>query len=450
MPQTRLPFMMGLKLVMYPNHHQERVAWKNLNASRFIYNQLLANSWVDSAIKRNKLNQQYPIPAEYWRYKTTKQGKGTLLKASQIRPTGLARIKGNPRYPWLDDSDLDSDMFTNTEINYKNAWKMFHKVHTVGIPKFKRKSRPVQSYSTSNHYSSSQVNAKGGLPSLYNGSIHFTADSQHLQLPKLGLVKVKPTRSLPTNAMIRIATVTIKHHPSGKWFVALLLTSDKPFNAQLPRANSEVGIDLNTDNFLTDNNGQTIKNPRYYRTIKKRLAKEQRILSRRYRRAKKEHRSLRNSKNYQKQKLIVARLHEKVRNQRINFLHQVSTALIKNHDLVVAEDLKSKNILKNHALAMSISDVGWRTLLTLLEYKAPKYGRTFIEINPAYTTQTCNRCGFRMGTNGTQKLTLKDRTWTCPCCDTFHVRDQNAAQNILAKGHLELTKPLTENSPIYR
>ena len=74
----------------------------------------------------------------------------------------------------------------------------------------------------------------------------------------------------------------------------------------------------------------------------------------------------------------------------------------------------------------------------------------FIEINPAYTTQTCNRCGFRMGTNGTQKLTLKDRTWTCPCCDTFHVRDQNAAQNILAKGHLELTKPLTENSPIYR
>lgn len=193
-----------------------------------------------------------------------------------------------------------------------------------------------------------------------------------------------------------------------------------------------------------------LKNPRYYRTIKKRLAKEPRILSRRYRRAKKEHRSLRNSKNYQKQKLIVARLHEKVRNQRINFLHQVSTALIKNHDLVVAEGLKSKNMLKNHALAMSISDVSWRTLLTLLEYKAPKYGRTFIEINPAYTTQTCNRCGFRMGTNGTQKLTLKDRTWTCPCCDTFYVRDQNAAQNILAKGHLELTKPLTENSPIYR
>ncbi|MFR0580795.1 RNA-guided endonuclease TnpB family protein, partial [Limosilactobacillus mucosae] len=362
----------------------------------------------------------------------------------------IKRNKGNSRYPWLDDSDLDSDMFTNTEVNYKNAWKMFRKIHTAGVPKFKRKSRPIQSYSTSNHYSSSQVAAKGGLPSLYNGSIHFTEDDQHLQLPKLGKVKIKLTRPLPTNSMIRIATVTIKHYPSGKWFVSLLLKSDKPFNTQLPRANSEVGIDLNTDNFLTTNDGQTIRNPRYYRTIKKRLAKEQRILSRRYRRAKKEHRSLWNSKNYQKQKLIVARLYEKVRNQRINFLHQVSTALIKNHDLVVAEDLKCKNMLKSHALAMSISDVGWRTLLTFLEYKAPKYGRTFVEINPAYTTQTCNHCGFRMGTNDTQKLTLKDRTWKCPHCGMFHVRDQNAAQNILAKGHLELAKPLTEDSPIYR
>lgn len=115
---------------------------------------------------------------------------------------------------------------------------MFHKVHTAGVPKFKRKSRPIQSYSTSNYYSSSQVTVKGGLPSLYNGSIHFTEGSQHLQLPKLGLVKVNPIRLLPTNATIRTATVTIKHYPSGKWFVSLLLKSDEPFNAELPKQNT--------------------------------------------------------------------------------------------------------------------------------------------------------------------------------------------------------------------
>lgn len=211
-----------------------------------------------------------------------------------------------------------------------------------------------------------------------------------------------------------------------------------------------MGIDLNTENFLTDNYNQQVPNPRYYRTIKDQLAHEQRILSRRQRRAKKEHRSLWNSKNYQKQRIKVAKLHAKVKHQRANFLHQLSTTLIKNHDLVVAENLKSKNMLKNHALAMSISDVGWRSFLNMLEYKAPKYGHTFVEINPAYTTQTCYDCGFRMGTHGTQKLTLADREWTCPHCHEHHYRDQNAAKNILAKGYKELAQPLTEKSPIYR
>ncbi|WP_056986756.1 RNA-guided endonuclease TnpB family protein, partial [Ligilactobacillus equi] len=423
MPQVELPYMMGLKLRMYPNHKQEQVAWKNINASRFIYNQLLANSWIDSAIKRNKLDKKYPIPTTYWRYKFSKDKKiKKPIKASQVRPTGLARIKGNSRYPWLNDSELDSDMFTNTEVHYRNAWKMFRKVHSAGTPKFKKKSQPVQSYSTSNHYSSSQVKAKGGVPSLYNGSIHFI-DSQYLQLPKLGKVKIKLHRTLPTNQMVRIATVTIKHYPSGKWFVSLLLKSDQPFNSKFPKVDCEVGFDLNTENFLTQSDGKVVSSPRYYRTIKDKLAKEQRILSRRQRRAKKEGRPLKTSKNYQKQKLIVAKLHEKVRNQRTDFLHKISIALIKNHDLVVAENLKSKNMLKNHALAMSISDVGWRTLLTFLEYKAPKYGRTFVEVNPAYTTQTCNDCGFRMGTEETKKLTLKDRAWTCPKCKVFHIRD---------------------------
>ncbi|MDO7806575.1 transposase, partial [Lactiplantibacillus pentosus] len=179
---------------------------------------------------------------------------------------------------------------------------------------------------------------------------------------------------------------------------------------------SLVGIDLNTDNFLTDSNGNVVANPRYYRSIKGKLAKAQRKLSRRALRAKKEQRPLRNSKNYQKQRALVATLQRKVANRRNNFLHLVSTTLIKNHDLVVAEELRSKNMLRNHALAMSIADVGWRTLLGMLSYKAKLYNRQFVTISPRNTTQTCHECGFVMGNAGTKKLTLNDRDWTCPKC----------------------------------
>ena len=157
-----------------------------------------------------------------------------------------------------------------------------------------------------------------------------------------------------------------------------------------------------------------------------------------------------NAKNYQKQRMVVARLHAKVRNQRNNFLHQLSTALIKNHDLVVGENLQSKNMLKNYALAMSISDTGWRTFIGMLEYKAPKYGRIFVKVNPKYTTQKCSHCGFRMGTNGTEKLTLKDRQWICPNCGTHHIRDWNAAKNILEKGYQQLAQPITADSLVYK
>ena len=232
----------------------------------------------------------------------------------------------------------------------------------------------------------------------------------------------------------RIGTVTLTKDPADHFFLSMQLASDESF-VKVSKANHEhIGIDLNTDNFLTDSEGNTVPNPQYYRTIKDKLAKEQRILSRRQWRAKKEHRSLRDSKNYQKQRLLVAKLHAKVMNQRHNFLQQISTALIKNHDLVVAEELRSKNMLKNHALAMSIADVGWRSFLNMLAYKADLYGRQFITVSPKNTTQTCHDCGFVMGSGGTKKLTLADRKWTCPQCHTHHIRDHNAALNILEKG----------------
>ena len=212
------------------------------------------------------------------------------------------------------------------------------------------------------------------------------------------------------------------------------LGSDIAFVKELPKTQSQIGIDLNLDNFLTESDGSMVANPRFYRKAKKKLAHAQRVLSRRQRRAKKEGRNLRLAKNYQKQRLIVAKLHDKIRRQRNDFLQVLSTALIKNHDLVVAEELRNRNLLKNHALSQSISDVGWRSFLNMLAYKADLYGKEFLTIDPKYTTQRCHACGSIMGQNGYKKLTLKDREWTCPICRTHHIRDWNAAVNILEKG----------------
>ena len=180
----------------------------------------------------------------------------------------------------------------------------------------------------------------------------------------------------------------------------------------------------------------------------KQLAHAQRVLSRRQRRAKKGGRNLRLAKNYQKQRLVVAKLHDKIRRQRNDFLQVLSTALIKNHDLVVAEELRSRNLLKNHALSQAISDVGWRKFLNMLTYKSKLYGKEFITIDPKYTTQRCHQCGTIMGHNGYRKLRLTDREWVCPMCQTHHIRDWNAAINIIEKAQGIWSNPIIKKKKV--
>ena len=320
-------------------------------------------------------------------------------------------------------------MKANAIKNYRAAWNLFRKVHRAGVPVFHKK-RIEQKYQTSNHYA-----ANKGTPTMVNGSVRLL-DKKHLHLPKLGKIRFKglPQKIFSHRSNIRIGTTTIAMDATGRYYVSLQLASEQPFVELTPVVKSPLGIDLNTANFLTDSNGHVVANPRYYRRLQGKLAQAQRKLSRRALRAQKEQRPLRTAANYQKQRVVVANLQRQVANQRQNFLHLVSTTLIKNHDLVVAEELRSKNLLRNHALALSIADVGWRTFLGMLAYKAKLYERQFITINPRNTTQTCSHCGFIMGTGKTEKLTLRDREWTCPQCGKHHLRDWNAAQNILAKG----------------
>ena len=404
----------GLKVRIYPSDRQKKIIKINSDASRFIYNEMVAINKELMQLRRVKL----PIDIVQDRIK-------------QLTMRQNAKQMSN-HYQFLEDKRIDSLTKANAIQNYRKAWNAFRKVHATGVPKFHRKSYHWR-YQTNCQYSG-QKNAL-----LTNGTVCFL-DNSHVKVPKIGLLRVagSQARLLKRICETRIGTVTLTKDSADRFFLSMQLASDESFVKVSKATHGHVGIDLNTDNFLTDSEGNIVPNPRYYRTIKGKLAKEQRILSRRQQRAKKEHRSLRDSKNYQKQRLLVAKLHAKVMNQRHNFLQQISTALIKNHDLVVAEELRSKNLLKNHALALSISDVGWRTFLGMLAYKAKLYGRQFITINPRNTTQTCRDCGFVMGTNGTDKLTLDDRNWTCPNCGIHHIRDWNAAKNILDKGIAKL------------
>ena len=407
---AQLEYHYGLKMRCYPSDQQKQLIKINSDASRFIYNEMVAIGKELMQLRRVKL----PIDTVQDRIK-------------QLTMRQNAKQMSN-HYQFLEDKRIDSLTKANAIQNYRKAWNAFRKVHTAGVPKFHRKSYRWR-YQTNCQYPGQKIAL------LTNGTVCFL-DNSHVKVPKIGLLRVagSQARLLKRMCETRIGTVTLTKDPADHFFLSMQLASDKPFVKESKTNHGHIGIDLNTDNFLTDSEGNTVPNPQYYRTIKGKLAKEQRILSRRQRRIKKEHRSLRDSKNYQKQRLLVAKLHAKVMNQRHNFLQQISTALIKNHDLVVAEELRSKNMLKNHALAMSIADVGWRSFLNMLAYKADLYGRQFITVSPKNTTQTCHDCGFVMGSGGTKKLTLADRKWTCPQCHTHHIRDHNAALNILEKG----------------
>ena len=411
-----LAYHYGLKMRIYPSSQQKKIIDLNGNIARTVYNKMVAIDQELYQLKQIKL----PIAS-------------ILLRIDELEKRKNARNMSN-HYPYMQDKNIDSLAKANALQNYQKAWKMFRKVHRTGTPKFHKKGYRL-SYQTNAQY------GKGAKMDVYSATVKFL-DNKHIKLPKIGRLRVAGShrRIIDKKKDIRIGTVTVSKDSADRYFVSMQLGSDTPFVNKLAKTNSQIGIDLNTENFLTTSEGQVIDNPRYYRIIKGRLAKAQRTLSRRKRRAKKEKRSLRNSKNYQKQRRLVAKIHDKIRNQRNNFLNVNSTKLINNHDLIVAENLKSSNMLKNHALALSISDVGWRSFLQKLAYKADLYQRTFIVVHPKNTTQTCHDCGFIMGSGNTEKLTLKDREWTCPACQTHHIRDVNAAKNILSKGLKQLEK----------
>ena len=219
-------------------------------------------------------------------------------------------------------------------------------------------------------------------------------------------------------ASIDPTTVTVSRDPCGRWYVSFAV--DVPAPEQLPATGAVVGVDLGIKDFAVTSDGDKIPNPRKLARRERNLARYQRRMAR----------CQKGSANRAKAKAKVARAHRKVRASRADFLHRTSTALARDHDAIVIEDLAVNNRVRNRSLAKAISDCGWGTFRQMLEYKAAKYGRHLIVTGRWYpSSKTCSACGHLLA-----ELSLNTRQWTCPSCRTRHDRDINAAKNIRAAG----------------
>ncbi len=379
---SSLEYHFGVKVRFYPSNNQKKMIKQNYDAQRFVYNQYVGAGRLIYHVKKANRIKQLSSGLPF-----VMQGMSEYENQQALRMIDTQDLISKPKnirdkYDFLRVEDIDRLAIANAIQNYHKAWRNYHKI-AYGIPTFHKK-QSSWSYQTNCQY------IKQDEAYLDNGTVRFI-DAKHVKLPKLGIVRIAGLRKLIKKRLLdriptRIGTASIKKTADDQFYLSLQLGSDIAFVKDYAKTQKQIGIDLNLDNFLTDSNGA-----------------------------------------------IVAKLHDRIRRQRQDFLQVLSTALIKNHDLVVAEELRSKNLLKNHALAQSISDVGWRSFLTMLEYKADLHGKKFVTIDPKFTTQRCHNCGNIMGQNGYKKLTLKDRKWTCPVCGSYHIRDWNASVNILEK-----------------
>ena len=257
---------------------------------------------------------------------------------------------------------------------------------------------------------------RGNRQSIRACGKEFYTTETGVRFPKIGVLRLRWSRPLPSDP----SSVTIIKECSGKYYASFVVEVEEE---KLPPTPKEVGIDLGLASLAVTSDGEKFAPARFLRSALRKLRRLQRSLSRK----------VKGSRNRSKARLLVVKAHEKVGAKRLDFLHKLSTRLIRENQTVVLENLNVSGMLKNRRLAKSISDAGWRMFRTLLEYKAERYGREVRVISPwEPTSQRCSECGHTDG-----KKPLSVRTWTCAACGSAHDRDINAAKNILAVGQAE-------------
>jgi len=366
------------KFRIYPNKTQEILLNKTFGCTRFIFNQMLA--------ERKEVYEQFKNDKEAlykYKYKTEKQYKED--------------------YEWL--KEVDSVAVQQSRVDLDEAYKNFFKSLSgkrkgkqMGLPQFKSKKTNRQTFRTLN----------------INNNIEIVFENKRLKLPKLKWIKYADDRTF--NGIIK--NVTVEKTPTGKYFACILV--EEFINTKIHQVNSNskaIGLDYDSKNLFTSNENKVSGYPKFFRMYEKRLAKEQKRLARK----------IKGSNNRNKQRIKVAKVHEKIVNSRKDFQQKLSTQIVKEYDIIGIESLNMQAISQCLNLAKSTLDNSWGSFVNMLEYKCEWYGKHLVFADKFYaSTKTCSHCGYK-----NTELTLADREWDCPICHSHHNRDQNAGINLM-------------------
>ena len=360
------------KFRIYPNDEQRILFAKTFGCVRMVY-----NYWLDRKIRQyeeNKTNVTYTVCAKE-----------------------MAAMKKTDEYAFL--KEVDSVSLQQSLRHLDAAFQNFFRQPKAGFPKFKSKKRNKNSYSTV----------------CINSNI--TIGNGYLKLPKIGQVRLKQHRSIPNE--YKLKSVTVSQTPGGNYYASILFEYEN--QVQEKKLQSFLGLDFSMHELYRDSNGNEPAYPGYYRKAEKKLAKEQRKLSR----------MQKGSKNRDKQRIRVAKLHEKVSNQRKDFLHKQSRQITNACDCVCIEDLDMKAMSQSLNFGKSVMDNGWGMFIAFLKYKLEEQGKRLVKVDRFFaSSQICNICGYK----NPETKNLAVRAWDCPQCGKHHDRDVNAAINIRNEG----------------